>query len=87
MYNFNLQKRTNGAWVSVANWVRPFYDAATLDETLDSGNLDLSMVSMSNAEIKPFERVKIMVSNNGVVVDTIYTLTANTAETQRTFAE
>lgn len=73
-------------WQDLDNVVRPFYDSAVLDDTLDTGIIKLSMSVRSKA-IKPFTRLRIEVYEQGVRVDVINRVVANTKRTRRTYTE
>ena len=62
----------------------PFYDTTTLDDSLDTGKIKLSLSTRSKA-IKPFTRLRISVYDKEVLVDTIHRVVGSTRKIRRTF--
>ena len=86
-YQVDIYEKQNGAWGwhTLSGWTRPFTDGTRLDETLDSGTINLSNVTRSKA-IKPFTRLRIIVSENNVEKERIYRLVASTRRKRKRYA-
>lgn len=85
MFNFAFEIEKNGVFEPLRGWVRPFTDGETLDESLDSGKFTLSMVPRKDP-IKPFTRIRITISEDGAVVNTLDRLVINDRATRRRFS-
>lgn len=72
MFNYKIEANENNQWTEVHGWVRPFTDGQTLDESLDSGKINLSFVTRSKP-YAPFTRIRIGVyegeNTSGTPVD------------------
>lgn len=86
-YQVDIYEKQNEAWGwrTLTGWTRPFTDGTRLDETLDSGTINLSCVTRQKA-IKPFTRLRIIVSENGTEKERIYRLVASSRRTRRKYA-
>ena len=86
-YQVDIYEKQNGAWGwhTLSGWTRPFTDGTRLDETLDSGTINLSNVTRDKA-IKPFTRLRIIVSENNVEKERIYRLVASTRSKRKRYA-
>lgn len=60
MFSYKIEANENNQWTEVHGWVRPFTDGQTLDESLDSGKINLSSVTRSKP-YAPFTRIRISV--------------------------
>ena len=60
MFSYKIEANENNQWTEVHGWVRPFTDGQTLDESLDSGKINLSFVTRSKP-YAPFTRIRISV--------------------------
>lgn len=45
MFSYKIEANENNQWAEVRRWVRPFTDGQTLDDSLDSGKINLSFVT------------------------------------------
>lgn len=72
MFSYKIEANENNQWTEVHGWVRPFTDGQTLDESLDSGKINLSYVTRSKP-YAPFTRIRIGVyegeNTSGTPVD------------------
>lgn len=72
MFSYKIEANENNQWTEVHGWVRPFTDGQTLDESLDSGKINLSFVTRSKP-YAPFTRIRIGVyegeNTSGTPVD------------------
>ena len=93
-YQIDIYEKQGTAWGwhTLSGWTRPFTDGTRLDETLDSGTINLSNVTRDKA-IKPFTRLRIIVKegtgtniNNYVEKERIYRLVASTKRTRKRYA-
>ncbi len=86
-YQVQIYEKQNGtwAWRNLSGWTRPFTDGTRLDETLDSGTLNLSCVKREKA-IKPFTRLRFIVRENGTEKERIYRLVASARKTKRRYS-
>lgn len=85
MFSYNLSIYENRSWQLLKSWSRPFTDGTTLDDTLDAGAITLSL-SRRQEPIKPFTRLRIIVSEDGTECGRIYRLVATSKRTRRVFA-
>lgn len=85
MFSYNLSIFENRSWQLLKSWSRPFTDGTTLDDTLDAGAITLSL-SRRQEPIKPFTRLRIIVSEDGTECGRIYRLVATSKRTRRVFA-
>ena len=85
-YQVHIYEKQNNTWgwYNLTGWTRPFTDGTRLDETLDSGTLNLSCVPRQKA-IKPFTRLRFIVSENGTEKGRIYRLVASARKTKRRY--
>lgn len=60
MFGYKIEANENNQWAEVHGWVRPFTDGQTLDDSLDSGKINLSFVTRSKP-YAPFTRIRISV--------------------------
>lgn len=60
MFSYKIEANENNQWTEVHGWVRPFTDGQTLDDSLDSGKINLSFVTRSKP-YAPFTRIRISV--------------------------
>ncbi len=60
MFSYKIEANENNQWTEIHGWVRPFTDGQTLDESLDSGKINLSFVTRSKP-YAPFTRIRISV--------------------------
>lgn len=60
MFSYKIEANENNQWTEVHGWVRPFTDWQTLDDSLDSGKINLSFVTRSKP-YAPFTRIRISV--------------------------
>ena len=58
MFGYKIEANENNQWTEVHGWVRPFTDGQTLDDSLDSGKINLSFVTRSKP-YAPFTRIRI----------------------------
>lgn len=74
MFGYKIEANENNQWTEVHGWVRPFTDGQTLDESLDSGKINLSFVTRSKP-YAPFTRMRISVyegeDTSGTPVDVL----------------
>ena len=74
MFSYKIEANENNQWTEVHGWVRPFTDGQTLDESLDSGKINLSFVTRSKP-YAPFTRIRISVyegeDTSGTPVDVL----------------
>lgn len=86
-YQVDIYEKQNGAWGwnTLSGWTRPFTDGTRLDETLDGGTINLSCVTRQKA-IKPFTRLRFIVSENGTEKERIYRLVASARRTRKKYA-
>lgn len=72
MFSYKIEANENNQWTEVHGWVRPFTDGQTLDDSLDSGKINLSFVTRSKP-YAPFTRIRIGVyegeNTSGTPVD------------------
>lgn len=85
MFSYKIYLYENSKWTELKSWARPFTDGTSLDDTLDAGCINLSCTTRSEA-IKPFIKLKIIISENGREVDSIYRLVASAKRTRRSYA-
>lgn len=45
MFSYKIEANENNQWAEVRGWGRPFTDGQTLDDSLDSGKINLSFVT------------------------------------------
>ena len=45
MFSYKIEANENNQWTEVHGWVLPFTDGQTLDDSLDSGKINLSFVT------------------------------------------
>lgn len=84
MFEYSIELLENGAWSELGFWVRPFYDTQTLDDSLDTGKIKVSLSTRSKT-IKPFTRLRIFVYDHDELVDTIHRVVGSTKKIRRTF--
>lgn len=60
MFSYKIEAYENNQWTEIHGWVRPFTDGQTLDDSLDSGKINLSFVTRSKP-YAPFTRIRISV--------------------------
>ena len=60
MFGYKIEANENNQWTEIHGWVRPFTDGQTLDDSLDSGKINLSFVTRSKP-YAPFTRIRISV--------------------------
>ena len=65
MFSYKIEANENNQWTEVHGWVRPFTDGQTLDDSLDSGKINLSFVTRS-APYAPFTRIRISIYEEGI---------------------
>ena len=85
MFGYKIEANENNQWTEVHGWVRPFTDGQTLDESLDSGKINLSFVTRS-APYAPFTRIRISIYEEGIqdAVDVLqYVVDTDTVTTRR----
>lgn len=74
MFSYKIEANENNQWTEVHGWVRPFTDGQTLDDSLDSGKINLSFVTRSKP-YAPFTRIRISVyegeNTSGTPVDVL----------------
>lgn len=74
MFSYKIEANENNQWTEVHGWVRPFTDGQTLDESLDSGKINLSFVTRAKP-YAPFTRIRISVyegeGTSGTPVDVL----------------
>lgn len=58
MFGYKIEANENNQWTEIHGWVRPFTDGQTLDDSLDSGKINLSFVTRSKP-YAPFTRIRI----------------------------
>lgn len=69
MFGYKIEANENNQWTEVHGWVRPFTDGQTLDDSLDSGKINLSFVPRSKP-YAPFTRKRISVYEGDDTSDT-----------------
>ena len=69
MFSYKIEANENNQWAEVHGWVRPFTDGQTLDDSLDSGKINLSFVPRSKP-YAPFTRKRISVYEGENTSDT-----------------
>ena len=69
MFSYKIEANENNQWTEVHGWVRPFTDGQTLDDSLDSGKINLSFVTRSKP-YAPFTRIRISVYEGENTSDT-----------------
>lgn len=85
MFSYQIEIYENKTWTQLKSWSRPFTDGTALDDTLDAGAISLSL-SRRQEPIKPFTRLRIIVSEDGTECGRIYRLVATSKRTRRVFA-
>ena len=65
MFSYSIEAYENNQWSNITGWVRPFTDGQTLDDSLDSGKINLSFVTRS-APYAPFTRIRISIYEEGI---------------------
>lgn len=77
MFSYKIETYQKNQWQVLHGWARPFTDGLTLDDSLDSGKIDLKVVRLSKP-LRPFTRVRISVyeaeDTEGVPVDVLHYL-------------
>lgn len=76
MFGYKIEANENNQWTEVHGWVRPFTDGQTLDDTLDSGKINVKCATYGKV-IKPFTLLSIAIYEDNVLQDTVYCLVAN----------
>ena len=61
MNNFQIDIREQGGWNNLDGWVRPFDLTFALDETLDSGSVQVTG-STRKAIIKPYTLIRLTIN-------------------------
>lgn len=74
-YEIKVNEKNRG-WTTLGNCVRPFTYGTTLDDTLDSGKINVKCATYGKV-IKPFTLLSIAIYENNVLQDTVYCLVAN----------
>lgn len=74
-YEIKINEKNRG-WTTLGNCVRPFTYGTTLDDTLDSGKINVKCAT-SGKVIKPFTLLSIAIYEDNVLQDTVYCLVAN----------
>lgn len=65
MFGYKIEANENNQWSNITGWVRPFTDGQTLDDSLDSGKINLSFVTRSKP-YAPFTRIRISIYEEGI---------------------
>lgn len=77
MFTYAVQiNEKNRGWTTLGNCVRPFTYGTTLDDTLDSGKINVKCATYGKV-IKPFTLLSIAIYEDNVLQDTVYCLVAN----------
>ena len=77
MFTYAVQiNEKNQGWTTLGNCVRPFTYGTTLDDTLDSGKINVKCATYGKV-IKPFTLLSIAIYEDNVLQDTVYCLVAN----------
>ena len=77
MFTYAVQiNEKNRGWTTLGNCVRPFTYGTTLDDTLDSGKINVKSATYGKV-IKPFTLLLIAIYEDNVLQDTVYCLVAN----------
>lgn len=74
-YEIKVNEKNRG-WTTLGNCVRPFTYGTTLDDTLDSGKINVKCATYGKV-IKPFTLLSIAIYEDNVLKDTVYCLVAN----------
>lgn len=74
-YEIKVNEKNRG-WTTLGNCVRPFTYGTTLDDTLDSGKINVKSATYGKV-IKPFTLLSIAIYEDNVLQDTVYCLVAN----------
>lgn len=82
MLSYKFEVKEQDTWERLSSWVRPFTDGITLDESLDSGSFQLSLIERAEP-IKPFTRLRITVFQDDVEKDVLNWLVFNDQVTLR----
>lgn len=85
MFSYQLDLYENGVWTALKSWERPFTDGMALDDTLDAGTINVSCTKRSKP-IKPFTKLRVIISEDGTEVDRIYRLVASTKRRRLSYA-
>lgn len=80
MNNFQIDIREQGGWNNLDGWVRPFDLTFALDETLDSGSVQVTG-STRSAIIKPYTLIRLTINTT-----VKYMLVQDAKRTQSTFS-
>lgn len=85
MFSYQIDLFENEIWTALKSWARPFTDGTALNDVLDAGTINVSCTKRSKP-IKPFTKLRIIISEDGTEVDRIYRLVASTKRVRRSFA-
>ena len=80
MNNFQIDIYELGSWNNLDGWVRPFDLTFALDETLDSGSVQVTG-STRSAIIKPYTLIRLTINST-----VKYMLVQDAKRTQSTFS-
>lgn len=85
MFSYQIDLFENEIWTALKSWERPFTDGTALDDTLDAGTINVSCTKRSKP-IKPFTKLRVIISEDGAEVDRIYRLVASTKRRRVSYA-
>lgn len=85
MFSYQIDLFENEIWTTLKSWARPFTDGTALNDVLDAGTINVSCTKRSKP-IKPFTKLRVIISEDGTEVDRIYRLVASTKRVRRSFA-
>lgn len=85
MFSYQIDLFENEIWTALKSWARPFTDGTALNDVLDAGTINVSCTKRSKP-IKPFTKLRVIISEDGTEVDRIYRLVASTKRVRRSFA-
>lgn len=85
MFSYRIDLFENKIWTALKSWARPFTDGTALNDVLDAGTINVSCTKRSKP-IKPFTKLRVIISEDGTEVDRIYRLVASTKRVRRSFA-
>lgn len=86
MVSYKIEVHENNQWQTINGWVRPFTDRQTLDDSLDSGRINMSFIKRDKP-FKPFTRLRISIyeaeDTSGTPVDVLHYLVESDGVTTR----
>lgn len=85
MFSYRIEIYENKTWTQLKSWSRPFTDGTALDDTLDAGAITLSL-SDRQESIKPFTKLRIIITDDGIEKERIYRLVASSKRVRRVYA-